>query len=367
MNVEALWDISHLIVSGETRYKIADALSSVSQALQLLTANPADQNAQNQLSNSLAELRRACKSSEYNLSPSERYRLQELGCLHLFSEDLASVVRDLIRANAMSPSVARASLEEKISERREVVEHFSALKKSVKFFELEGSYVAEDEVGVGFEIPRDLFDDGFREFQDELKTLAFVIDSFALVQTGKPAEMKLGQLSTTDPLVFMLLEPEVAAPVAAAITWLVHLWKKIEEIRKVRAETARLKLDSATEKVDQEIDSRIRSEIEQYVTQIVSSVNETVAKDTENRLRKSLDLLLQRIERGLTVHLMIAPQSDEGSSEEEEGQASASEENDRSSALNELRETERSLIFPARGERPFLLLQQAPNISKRTE
>lgn len=359
MNVEFLFDIVAMLLKGEKEFPIGASLNDVSSSLGRLASNPADQAAQTSLSEAMLSLGEHINGRSLSLLPAEVDSIENLGGLRFFTDILLKEVRNFISENSLSPAVAKKKLDELISEREYFLKELGALKQSILYFDLQGQHIKAGKAGVGFKVPRKVFSNDFGEFRDQLKTFHFIFDSFSLMSRKEVARPELGPISSSDPLVFAILDPVVAAKIAGAVAWLLHVWKKIEEIRKLRAETAKLQMDSLVTAFDEEIKNRIKSEIDSYAEKILKEEKRKSDKEISARIVKSLNLLFQRVERGVTIELMLPPEEKDLS--ENEGDDAAETESDTDVSLSRLRAVEVELRFPRVNEVPILALEQVEN------
>ncbi|MBM1219625.1 hypothetical protein JQU17_05400 [Ponticoccus sp. SC2-23] len=359
MNVEFLYDIVEMLLNGEKKFPIGESMDEMSLSLGRLASNPADQASQTSLSVAMLSLEEHINARSITLLPAEVDSISQLGGQRFFTKILLEDVRKMIAENSLSPVVAKKALDELISARQTFISELEALKRSIVYFELEGRHIDDDKAGVGFKLPRKVFSNDFGEFRDELKTFHFIFDSFSLMTKKEVARPELGPISSSDPLVFAILDPVVAAKIAGAVAWLLHVWKKIEEIRKLRAETAKLQMDSLVTAFDDEIKKKIKSEIDEYAESILKEEKSKSDREISSRIVKSLNLLFQRVERGVTIELMLPPKKEDLSQNEDEDESKPQTDTD--SSMTRLREVEVELRFPRANDVPILELEQEDN------
>jgi hypothetical protein len=207
--------------------------------------------------------------------------------------------------------------------------------------------VNHGEAEIGFEIPRSIFEDAFGGFIDELTATKFIVETAALIETGKPSGATVSQLSTSDPLVILGMDPRIIAMVGAFVTWALHTWKQVEEIRAIRKKSQEAGLDDIAKQLDAKIEETISTEIAKKTSELLESVKKR-DKELENRTNRALRMLLERIERGFTVHIRLPPRRDDDV--DSDGDAVLS------GQLNDLRD---DLTFPKPSGKPILQLTKS--------
>lgn len=79
------------------------------------------------------------------------------------------------------------------------------------------------EAEVSFLMPRSIFDNSFEGLIDELEELKFIVRTFSEISTGGIEEVTVGQISTSDPLFSLGMNPETVLLLGAAVSW--ALWR----------------------------------------------------------------------------------------------------------------------------------------------
>jgi hypothetical protein len=164
---------------------------------------------------------------------------------------------------------------------------------------------------VGVRIPHNLFDGRLDEFARELGVLNSMIRTLSEVTTGSAEEAQVRQISSTNPEIFLAVSLPVTLAIAGTVTWALDTWKKVEEIRKLRAETQKLK-GVTKEEIEGFFDSKIKKEVDLAVEERAKHVfaqSKTGARQPEE-MKAWLDWVLRsflsRIERGMTVEIRFS-------------------------------------------------------------
>jgi hypothetical protein len=135
------------------------------------------------------------------------------------------------------------------------------------------------------------------------------------------------------------------------------VWLLVEQIRKVRAETAQLPAftENDVEKIfGTKIRETINKAVEEKVDELINNGKAKKARHGElkGQLKWALDSLLAKMERGLTIELRLAPPQVE---ETEDGEVpDEAEFND----FIFLQDIQQQLVFPERSENPVLSIPE---------
>jgi len=141
------------------------------------------------------------------------------------------------------------------------------------------------------------------------------------VETGQAPEIRVGQISTSDPLIFLGVNAVVIIALGRAIKWGIGIWKDIEDIRKVRAETEKLKAHSKDELkafFDDKITVKIQQAVEEKAAALVeeSKLDQGRKNEIKKPLSDALEVLLAYVERGMTIELRMLPPPTEAPNED---------------------------------------------------
>lgn len=139
-----------------------------------------------------------------------------------------------------------------------------------------------------------------------------IIRFFEEVTTGSARPVDVHQISSSDPAIFLGVPVVTVFAIAKAIDYLIEKWKQIEEIRKVRAETKKLGVETALVSFDERIQAVVKESVEKQTKEIMNEYPGDSGRthELEVGITWSLESLLARIERGLRVEIrMIEPPS----------------------------------------------------------
>lgn len=358
MNVELLLEDLVELNAGEIDYPVSSSLDQTINYLQNLVSNPQDTNTQQSFAKSLGLLRNQLEDRFGNFDPRTIETLEEMRILWYFSPQLADEIHSSLSANGVTPAVALEFATNIQIERKSIVAALETAESSLTILGFEAEPIEEGRAEIGFQIPRDIFNNEFDDFIKELKIAKFIVDSASLLEKGEVSEIELGQISSSDPMLILGIDPKVIGAIGAFVTWALHTWKQAEEIRQIRIKTANLpELDDITATLDARVQELVSKRIEEHAAELVAAKKTKDDKELIGRLERTLRLVVERVERGYKVHLRLpAYDPDEEKVEEKYGNID----------LYELRE---NLSFPEPPEKPILQLTKAEDneVSKKDD
>ena len=213
------------------------------------------------------------------------------------------------------------------------------------------SELEEGSAEIGFLIPRELFQDEFGQFIKQLAVINRIIREFSETATGSSQEIKVRQISSSDPLVFLGLDPITIGMIGATITWALDVWKRVSEIRGLRERASKIptfkELDLKF--FDEKIKATVEAEIETKAKELQGLAKDKDARTSEERrthITWVLKTLLALVERGLKVEIRSLPPPPP----EDDPEAGLPP------AFKELNETIPQLVFPEVEGSPVLEL-----------
>lgn len=361
MNTDKLAEITLQIINSEKALNTKSVLETLAQSLTELASQPQNPEFQKAVSKNLALFQRTTSDFERSFTPQDYERVLELDP-EVFSKSFTTDITKIISENAMTPAVASDFVQSASTERTASLKHLQELSEILSHFELDHTNVLEGTTEVGFQIPRELFDNEYSGFLSELEQIQRMLRFFSEVATGKTQTIQVGSISTTDPLIFLGMAKEVALMFSATVTWGIGVWYSVEKIRKVRAETAQIEVFTPKE-IDEifgkKIKETINLEVEKKVTSLLTEgkAPKTMHGELTGQLTWTLNALLAKLERGFTIELKIEPPKEPENEEEEIDEAEMA-------LFEQLSSIQDQLVFPERSDRPVLSVPKFENEDK---
>jgi hypothetical protein len=244
-------------------------------------------------------------------TPAWRQILVEMGGAGLFGKPLKQRVEKIIAENQMTPAVAHQKLQPVLEELRAFMAALDSTLSGLRQFKIGTEQLAPGEAEITVLIPRQAVEDKLGQFAKELHELEFILNTFAQVSTGKKEDLKIRTLSSSGLLVYLLATPAFAACVAKSIDYVVGLYKKLLEIRKMRLEIERLEMPDISEQMKERANNVMSDGLEDVTVKIIDEFY--VGKDGErkheltNSVRVSLNRIANRIDKGFNIEVRIEP------------------------------------------------------------
>lgn len=311
MNAERLRELSDLLITVDAQHNVQAVLQQLVSELHAIINNPAHAPAQTQFVETLARFRSAWAGMSSTFSPAQVKLIAEIGGAPFFLDDAPSHLDEVVRNNNITPAVIRDEIDAFRTQREQFTSTINALRDSLKRVGIEPYKLEPESAEVGLLLPRDLFNNELGGLVKELHTLNRIIRAFSEAATGEAEPVEVHQISTSDPIFFFGLDPATIALLGTAMTWALKTWKDVEEIRKIRAETQKVK-SFKPEEIEKIFDRKIQEEvaiaIDQKVNELVP-VKDGAGRHHEQRgdMKWALESILSRVERGMTVEVRFLP------------------------------------------------------------
>lgn len=351
MNVEILYLLARRILEVEEQFSGQQALNSFLSAIESVVASPNDPSYRSLALEALNEAKTALNNISSNLSFAQKSRLEEFDLLEYCESGKLVEISGLLASDPISATPARDELKKYVDYRKSFLGELKSFRQSVLYFYREEEPDEIEEAQIGFQIPRKLFANNLDGLQKELNTLKFIINCFSNATIGESVEIEVGQISTSDPLLFFGFDVRVIAMVAASITWCLDTWQRVDDLVEQREQVKNTpEISDLHEMIDQRIEAMIEKEIAKRAIEIQGS---TKKGEQLNQIELSLRMLLERVERGMTVELRLPKleAQDDGTNDDEENGGGAV------NPIGTLYASERSLAFPKPRDSKILRLE----------
>ena len=290
--------------------------------------------------------------------PAQIALFDEIGASEFFVKDIWALINDWVQQNHLTPVVIQTNLNNLKSKRQAYIENITKLRDSLDVIGVKASVLQQGDAEIGILLPRPLFDNNFEQLIKELSAIKFVLRAFSELATGYVEPITVREISTSDPLFLLGMVPKTIAKIGRTVTWALNTWKQVEEIRKVRAETAKL-TEFSEEEIDSIFGKKIKKTIDAAVSDKLDSLladvadNKGRAKEQREHLKSSLEWLLAQVERGVTIEIRFLPPPQ---TPQEEGQPP-----DIPQEFKTLQEVAPQLVFPKIKGTPILKLPDLNN------
>lgn len=308
MNARILFELFHRLLEGERENTLQEKLKNLTASLTRVVSAPQDSASRD----SFAEILRDTRASQHtlwtSLSPTERARVEHLDLERFYNGTFIDELLQAMAEEPISPSNANQKLKDFVDERAEFVEETTKFVTSMEYLYPRDYWDVVAQPEIGFTLPREMFDGTIDGFMKELKTIRYCITTLGGLTNDGVQEITIGEISSSDPLIFLGIDVKVIAAVAGAITWCLDTWQRVDDLisrKKTVAEVEALK------DLEKTIDDRISKAVEEAIQKKAAELTKGKKdKELTSSVEFVLKLLLERVERGMTIELRL-PQSED--------------------------------------------------------
>lgn len=312
MNAERLYAIAMVLNQEMTKPEILSIMDKFITDLQNLVNQPHPTHQEN-LAKSLQTIRSSLiNRPSDNFSPAWRQLLVELGGKNLFGASLQSTIDEIITRNQITLAVALKELQQLRGQLQSFKTALDNLISSFRQFKIGDEKLLPGQCEIGMLIPRKEVDNHLIEFAEELKEIAFILNVFSEVATGKISELEIKTISSSDLMVYLDTIAPFAACLAFAIERIVALYKQLLEIRRLHRDL----IGQAVPKeqlagIEDYANKLMDDGIEKLSAEIVEIFHKEKDKGRKHELtnatRISLNKIANRIDRGYNVEVRVEP------------------------------------------------------------
>jgi hypothetical protein len=193
-------------------------------------------------------------------------------------------------------------------------------------FKIGDEKLAPGECEVGMLIPRSAVSNRLLDLTKELGELAFILNTFSEVATGKTDDLSIETISSSDFLIYLLAAPGFAACLSSAVGAVLGHYKSLLEIRKLQLEIRKLGVpDESAKGIEEYANQHMEKGIESVTTDIMNQFYKGKDGGRRNELttavRISLNRLANRIDQGYNIEVRCEPFTAAAKPENEEQRA----------------------------------------------
>lgn len=361
MNVERFHAIVGALRSELEDTEEASRLEQLATATQQLSADPAQEPAQQQVTQLRVDLDQALRGAESNrFSPAWREALDELGVADLLGETLAEELERIFSRNEITPASAAEAITA-IKERVDALaQGLNEASSGLGYFRVGAEELNPGEFEIGFLIPRSAVQDGLESLGKEFMQLKRLLGPFTeLAGEGRP-DIRVRSLSSSEFQVFLHSAQGMALMVATALERLLAAYERILNIRQKRKELA--EEDDVPDEILEPLAGHASQIMEQEIERIVDEIIVSAKQGDQGRLNElrrdltlSLNALATRVDLGYNVEVRAGelppPPDDEADVEDPVDPETRS-------ATEAIRSKQKSLEFMNVSGKPILTLEQ---------
>lgn len=322
MNVEKLNSLAFDIVEENNKLKSLALFQNVINTLQNIITQPQQPQFQTTLSNQLLALKDALSKSFINdLSPAWYQVLIELDIDDVFGNKLGDTISKIFSQNQITPATAKQELDLLFNKLNNKISGFTNLIDGLSKLEIGFDILDEGVCEIGVLIPRDFIENDLGKFGKEINDLNFIFNNYSELITGKKQSFQIRNLSTSEPLVTIATITAIAAGIAKTIGWLIDNYKKLLEIKKLKAELVKQGVsDKNLQGIQDHSNDYMKIAIEKIIEKIEAEYQGNGDGKRKNELingvRISLNKIANRIDRGFNFEVRIASTNNQKNKDE---------------------------------------------------
>jgi hypothetical protein len=320
MNVERLHLILRTTLDAVTESGIVQDLAGLTTSLQNQVNDPATSTYQQQVSTQLEKLRESLSAIETNVfPPGWKQVLREHKLFHFIGTELLQSLLEIFSRNAITPSIALKEIQQKQQELSLDVNAMTELINGLVRFQFAMDELSPGEAEIGLLIPRETIDSRLDQFTRELTDTAKIVGVFEELTTGQRRDATIRALSSSDLTVLLDIWPISGVALATAIERIASFYKQVLEIKKLKAEVARLSLsDKMAEDLERQANEKMKTNLHQLRDELIADYKGEKARrhELETELLIALHKIANKLDQGIHYEFRAGEPSDSGTENE---------------------------------------------------
>jgi hypothetical protein len=252
------------------------------------------------------------EAASNDFGPAWRQVILEMGLDGLLGNNLKDRIDDIFQRNQITPSEAHKEIQTILNDLTQLKQALDQLLHGFQHFRIAAEDLQPGQCELSILVPRSFVKNRFGRLGREFRELDKTFRVFSELVTGTRPAFEIRTISTTDPVVVLLVVTPVGACIAKTISWLLESYERILNIRLMHRELSVLDMpDDIIRRVDEEADTRIDRDIDGMVDRLLDeyeSSDEGRRNELRTELRQSLKKIVARIDRGFNIEIRVKPE-----------------------------------------------------------
>lgn len=366
MNTERLHSVLVAAALDNEKLDLVSLLQNVETTYTQSVQSPSPEQAE-AFDNAMEALRVASEQSVCtHLTPSRRKILESIGGGFLAGRGLVQSVEKVLNVSR-TPSEVVAELQKLRSSLGELVESAESIRSTFSKLNIAVEDTPSDLAEIEILLPKALVDSNLLGLAKEARSLDRALSDIQETATGSRKSVELRSLGSGSIDFYMVVDPIAGAAILTLVTSIVQLINAILQTRKNQHELQQQEVPEAVIQLLRDWEKkRINNELEKIRDALLENYPGDKGRRNELKtaLKPSLQLLANRIDRGMDIDVAIGRDVSEVSTEPEEGQEKAPA---RTNAIETIRNRSNIIQTLDRSAQPVLELPSASDEEQEDE
>jgi hypothetical protein len=361
MNAERLHAIAIALHQEMNSSGIAAKVEQLCAALQTVVNQPHPNHQENLANRMKAVYSTLDAAPSDTFSPALRQSLSEMGGTQLFGKSLKAIIEEIFQRNQITPAVALRELQEIRKQLESFQTALHHLISAFSQFKIGDEKLEPGQCEIGMLIPREAVDNKLGAFADELEELSFILNTFSEVATGKPDDLCINTISSSDLTVYLNAGSTFAACLAVAIERIVALYKQLLEVKKLRVDLLKQGVpEQQTAGIEDYANALMDKGIKENSVEIVERFYRTSDGGRKHELVTAVNVsmrrIAERVDRGYNIEVRVEPLTTEAQDSQPDKGTSA--------IIQIIQDASKNMQFIKQGGAPILRLSEGKEKAK---
>jgi hypothetical protein len=360
MNAERLRAIVEFLLDLDKKSGFQNQLEALAASMTKLAASNAPEN-QTDTMRQLHDLEIIANREFGSLTPAQKHNVAEVNTTPHFSEAIVQLIKMWMAENPMTPAVVLDQLKGAIEDRKSTLNVLRNVRSGLRNLGIEKAVLEPGQTEISVLLPRTIHND-LEGLQKELKVLTTIIRAFYSISNVTPGVIEVKEISTSDPTFFLGIDITPLIAIAIAIKWCIDVIKGSYDVKKIAEAARKLNVDEdIVKRLESEIQTKIDARVDERVKELLEGFrgDEGRRNELEKPTKMALQMMLERIERGMVIEIRATPPTLENDPSPEAARLAQQ--------FAELKEIASTIEYPQIQGEPMLQLTTGEDGSPRIE